>query len=67
MGVFLSFLVWGVDLDCAVDTGGGDGWFVGMACCLLTVLFGKSKGTVEYTLDNINNLAIPLEDINQFP
>ena len=32
MGVFLGSLVRGVDLDCAVDSGGCDCWFVGMAC-----------------------------------
>lgn len=64
MGIVLRFAVWREDLDGAVNSGGGDGWFVGVACYRQYYSIDMRREGGD-TLYNIDNLAIPFEDINQ--
>jgi hypothetical protein len=68
-GVVLGAAVWGKDLDGVVDSGGGDGWFVGMTWIISKrqvlgdlVLAGEM---LELTLDDVDYLAVAREDVDQ--
>lgn len=58
----LGSAVWGEDLDCVVDSGGGDGWFVGMAWFISKL---ATSGELRLTLDDVDYFAVAREDVDQ--